>query len=106
MADTPETPEPNISARLEALTAAVLRIEAQSRSNGEQVSKAHALLAEIRDAVRLTTEVEPVPGSAAGMLAEILTTVREASPLLHSRAAKALRAGGSVLDYLKAGRPA
>lgn len=90
--------------RLEALSAATMRVEAQARTNGEQISKTQAVLSEVRDAVRTNPELDRDPGSAVGMLAEVLETVREAAPLLNSRAAKALRAGGTVLDYLKAGR--
>ena len=83
---------------------ALKNIEEQVRSNGEQISKTQGLLSEVRDHVRLSTDVDAVPGSAIQLLREIHETVREAAPLLQSRAAKALRAGGSVIDYLKAGR--
>lgn len=80
--------------RLEALSAAVLRVEAQASTNGKGLTELK------REA---TTHAEQL-GMAHKALAEIHGTVKEAAPLLQSRAVKAMRAGGTVLDYLKAGR--
>lgn len=114
MADNQETPD--VSARdiaellgrfdatLAQFGGRLAAIEGQTSSNGEQLTKTQLILGEVRDAVRPDPELDRDPRSAAGMLAEVLETVREAAPLLNSRAAKALRAGGTVLDYLKVGR--
>lgn len=87
---------------------ALKNIEEQVRSNGEQISKTQAQLSigieSLESAVIPPSDSPPVPGTVWAMLADIHKTVREAAPLLQSRAAKALRAGGSVIDYLKAGR--
>lgn len=79
--------------RLEALGAAVLRVEAQASTNGKGLTELK------REA---TTHAEQL-GSAHELLGEIHATVKEAAPLLNSRAAKALKAGGTVLDYMRAG---
>ena len=114
MADNQETPD--VSARdisellgrfdatLGEFAKRLEGLEAQTGSNGEQLTKAQLLLGEVRDAVRPDPELDRDPRSAAGMLAEVLEHVREAAPLLQSRAVRAMRAGGSVIDYLKAGR--
>lgn len=114
MADNQETPDVSardiseLLSRFDATLGEFAKrldgLEAQTGSNGEQLTKLHWLCGEVRDAVRPAPERDRDPLSAAGMLAEVLEHVREAAPLLQSRAVRAMRAGGSVIDYLKAGR--
>lgn len=119
-----------VSFRLERIEKALREVLAQTRSNGERLTATERAVAfradahdqqlgfvlgrldtqrdavvQIHHAVIHTTEdADPVPGTVVAMLREIHMLVQEAAPLLQSRAAKALRAGGSVIDYIKAGR--
>lgn len=88
----------DIAKRLDALSAAVLRIEGWAKADRIKMDGIERAVASRADTQDLQL------GDALSILREIHATVREAAPLLQSRAAKALKAGGTVLDYLKAGR--
>lgn len=103
MTDTPET-QPVEGAQILKL---LRKLDAQTRSNGEQLTKCVALLSDIH--ARLRGVVDPPDDSDAlqqlqASVNVIAGVVDQAAPLLQSRAVRALN-GGGVLGYLKGGRP-
>lgn len=113
MAETEEYSEPTIADIWRKLgdieRQIAFRADTQDLQLGDLVSQSResgGVLSAIRAAVTDQADIDPGPGSAIAILRDIHDTVREAAPLLQSRAAKALRAGGSVADWLRSGRGA
>lgn len=104
MTDTPET-QPVEGAEILKL---LRKLDAQTRSNGEQLTKCVALLSDIHG--RLRGQVDPEDEHDAlqrlqATMSVVSDVVEQAAPLLQSRAVKALRGGGSVLEHIRGGRP-
>jgi hypothetical protein len=112
MTDTPET-QPVEGAEILKL---LRKIDAQTRTNGEALSKLAATLTAADEAsAALATMLDSraakrfdVHGKALAEVSEHLgaigKVVAEAAPLLQSGPARALAGGRKVADYLKGGR--
>lgn len=111
MTDTPET-QPVEGAEILKL---LRKLDAQTRANGEALSKLAAGLTDVRTYTGDLAAAAAAHGKQLGEVSEHVSTVQKvvidigevvaaAAPLLQSGPARALAGGRKVADYLKGGR--